>query len=380
MAEARPRCGEVVGWGMSVPERVLSNDDLAAMVDTSDQWIRSRTGISTRRVAGAGETTATLATQAARNALEVADADPRDVDLILVATSTPDHPMPSTACLVQNALGAIHAGAVDLNAGCSGFVYGLVMGHQAIASGEHDLVLVIGADTMSRVVDWGDRSTCVLFGDGAGAVLLRPSHGDGGVLGTILGADGAGAELLRIPAGGSALPASGETVAKRQHFLGMDGRQVYRFATRVLPESIRQVAAKSGLALDEIDWVIPHQANMRIIETAAKRCKMPTERFYLNLERFGNTSAASVPIAMCEALEQGCIQDGDNVLLVGFGAGLTWAAAALRWAPEAEEHRGAWLHRWLRNLLYSWARARTRLRHLYNTTFVRLIRWTQRSE
>ena len=374
------RRGEIIGWGMSVPERVVTNQELAGTVDTSDEWIRARTGIAERRVAQEGETTASLATAAARAALQVADADPRDVNLILLATSTPDHPMPSTACMVQNAIGAIHAGAVDVNAGCSGFVYGLVMGHQAIASGEHDLVLVIGADTMSRVIDWQDRATCVLFGDGAGAVLMRASQGPAGVLATVLGADGAGADLLLIPAGGSALPASSETVAKRQHYLGMDGRQVYRFATRVLPEAIREVAAKCDLDLDQIDWVIPHQANMRIIETAAKRCRIAPERFYLNLERYGNTSSASVPIALCEALEQGHIAAGDNVVLVGFGAGLTWAAAALRWSPEAEEHRVPWYHTWLRKVLYTWARTRTVVTHACNSAFVRVIRFFRRRD
>jgi 3-oxoacyl-[acyl-carrier-protein] synthase-3 len=359
---------------MCVPQRVVTNDDLAQMLDTSDEWIRSRTGIGERRLAGEGETTAQMATEAARAALQVADADPRDVDLVIVATATPDHPMPSTACQVQIGIGAIHAGAFDLNAGCSGFVYALVMGHQAIASGEHNLVMVIGADTLSRTLDWQDRSTCVLFGDGAGAVLLRASEGPAGILATVLGADGAGADLLMIPAGGSAQPITAEALAAKDNCLRMDGPQVFRFASRAVPEAIRDVTKRAGLRLDELAWIIPHQANERIIEAAAKRLGVPPERFYLNLDRYGNTSAASVPIALCEAVAQGHVQHGQNLALVGFGAGLTWAAVALRWSLEAEERPVPMLHSWLRKVLYSWASLRTRVNQWRHRSLVWVMR------
>lgn len=357
---------------------MLSNDDLVQRLDTSHEWIVERTGIERRHIAGEREASAHMAIEAARAALQVADADPRDVDLIVVATATPDYAMPSTACLVQDALGATRAGAYDLNAGCSGFVYALTVAHQAIASGEHALALVIGVDTLSRVVDWQDRSTCVLFGDGAGAVLLRATEGPAGVLATLLGSDGAGADLLIIPAGGSAMPASHETVEARQHYLQMNGREVFRFAIRVAPRAVEQVLAKAGLSLAEVDWVIPHQANLRIIEAIAKRLDLPTERFVTNLHEYGNTSAASVPIALCEALRDGRIQLGQHLVLVGFGAGLTWAAVALQWGVSPEEIAASRLHNWLRWLLYRWAALRTALLQLPRRLAVRLIRYTER--
>lgn len=359
---------------MYVPQDVLTNDDLAQRVDTSDEWIRTRTGIERRHIANGHETSAQMAIEAARAALQVADADPREIDLIIVGTATPDNPMPSTACRVQDALGATHAGAFDLNAGCSGFVYALVMGHQAIASGEHKLVLVIGVDTMTRVVDWEDRSTCVLFGDGAGAVLLRASEGENGILATLLGSDGSGAEALIIPAGGSAQPTTPETVAKRLHYLKMNGRQVFRFATHTLPEAVEQVVRKADLGMGDIALIIPHQANQRIISAAAKRLKVPEERFVINLQEYGNTSAASVPIALCEALTKGRIEPGQNIVLVGFGAGLTWAAAAIRWGVSAEYPPAPFYRTWWRWLIYRWAAIRNRFRHLQQSALVRLIR------
>ncbi|MBM3190362.1 MAG: beta-ketoacyl-ACP synthase 3, partial [Chloroflexi bacterium] len=285
---------------------------------------------------------------------------------------------PATACRVQAALGAMRAGAFDLNAGCSGFVYALAMGHQAIASGEHDLVLVIGVDTMTRVVDWQDRATCVLFGDGAGAVLLRASEGTTGVLATLLGSDGSGGDTLIIPAGGSALPTSAETVEKRQHYLQMDGRQVFRFATHALPLAVEQVTKKADLRMDDIAVIIPHQANQRIIEAAAKRLRVPEERFVLNLQEYGNTSAASVPIALCEALQQGRIEQGQNIVLVGFGAGLTWAAAAIRWGVSAAYVPGPFYHTWWRWLIYRWASLRNRMRRARESVLVLLIRTVDR--
>jgi len=362
---------------MSVPQRVLTNDDIAQLVDTSDEWIRTRTGIERRHVAKE-ETTARMAIAAARQALQVADADPREIDLIIVGTATPDHSMPSTACQVQSALGATRAGAFDLNAGCSGFVYALIMGHQAIASGEHNLVLVIGADTLTRVVDWEDRTTCILFGDGAGAVLLRASEGPAGVLSTLLGADGSGGDLLMIPAGGSALPASAETVAQRLHYLRMNGREVFRFSTRVMPRAVEQVVQRAGLALEDISLIIPHQANLRIIATAAKRLHLPMERFYVNLQEYGNTSAASVPIALCEAVEAGRIHPGENLVLVGFGAGLTWAAAVVRWGVSPEEAISPRYRIWWRWLLYRWAALRERVQRFLRRLTVWLIRRAER--
>jgi 3-oxoacyl-[acyl-carrier-protein] synthase III len=363
---------------MCVPRRCLTNDEISQTLDTSDEWIRSRTGIETRYIVEDGESTAQLSIAAAQAALQVADADPRDIDLILLATATPDHPLPATACQVQNALGATHAGAVDLNAGCSGFVYALAMGHQAIASGEHELVLVIGADSLSRTVDWQDRSICVLFGDGAGAVLLRSNDGPSGVLATLMGADGSGADLLIIPAGGSARPTTPETLSQGLNYLQMNGREVYRFATRTLPRAIQQVVDKAGLPMTEIDWVVPHQANGRIIDTAADRLKLSKERFIINLQRYGNTSAASVPIALCEALNDGRIHPGQSLVLVGFGAGLTWAAVALRWGVEPEEAVSPKWRIWWRALIYRWARLRTGVRRAGHWLTVGLIRTAEK--
>ena len=359
---------------MYVPERVMTNDDLCEIVDTSDEWIRTRTGIVERHIVSDDEATSTMAIAAGRAALQEADADPRDIGLIIVATSTADCLMPSTACIVQNALSATHAGAFDLNAGCSGFVYALIMGHQAIVSNEHDLVLVIGADTLSRVTDWTDRSTCVIFGDGAGAVLLRASEGENGILATLLGSDGSGAEMLQIPAGGSALPASHESVDQRLHTIKMEGREVFRFATRVVPQAITRVTEKASLTLDDIALIIPHQANLRIIENVAKRLRVPPGLFFTNLDKYGNTSAASVPLALCDAIAQERIVQGQNLIMVGFGAGLTWAAAVLRWGVSPEGVTVPFYRTWLRNLLYRWAAFRTRVAHLRHRVMLRLIR------
>jgi len=324
-------CARVTGWGKYLPERILTNEDLSHMVETSDEWIRSRTGIAARRIAGAHETTASMAIRAARQALAVAGLAPQKLDLIIVATATPEHLFPATACLVQDALGAAHAGAFDLSAGCAGFIYGLSVAAEMIAAGTYRNILVIGAETLSRIVNWRDRNTCVLFGDGAGAVVLQPGQGDGGVLASVLGADGSGGHLLAIPAGGSKLPASPATIEKGQHYIHMDGREVYRFATRVIARAARDVASAAGIKLDDVELFIPHQANMRIIESAIKDLGIARDRVYVNLQRYGNTSAASIPIALCEAVEEGRLQPGDHALLVGFGAGLTWGAVMLHW-------------------------------------------------
>lgn len=356
------RYAHITGWGMYVPDRVLNNEDLAEMVDTSDGWIRARTGIAERRIAAPKETTATMALKAAQEALRVADIDPSKVDLIIVASATPDHFFPSTACLVQDALGATKAGAFDLSAGCSGFVYGLSVGSDLIVSGAYENVLVIGAETMSRVVDWTDRNTCILFGDGAGAVLLSVNETPGGILSSTLGSDGSGGDLLIIPAGGSRHPASNETVAEGLHYIHMNGREIFRFATRAMSKAASQAIKKADLRLEDIDLLIPHQANQRIIDSAAKALKLPPEKFFLNLERYGNTSAASIPIALCEAIETGRVKRDDHLVLVGFGAGLTWGAAVVHWSvplPKPPLSRRKRVLSWLR---YRWATLQSFLR------------------
>ncbi|TNF90581.1 MAG: ketoacyl-ACP synthase III [Gammaproteobacteria bacterium] len=358
---------------MALPERVLSNGELSAMVDTSDEWIRQRTGIVTRHIAGEGETTSTLSVQAAQAALEVADLDPARLDLIIVSTVTPDHIFPATACLVQDALGAEKAAAFDLSAGCSGFVYGLSMAADAIVAGSYQHALVIGAETLSRIIDWTDRGTCVLFGDGAGAVVLQASQTPGGVLSSVLGADGSGGELLHLPAGGSAHPASAETVITRQHFIRMQGREVFRFATRIMGEASRQVLDQAGLKVEDVALFVPHQANDRILQAAARGLGIPEARMFSNLARYGNTSAASIPIALCEAVEQGKVNRDDLIVCVGFGAGLTWAASAVRWSlplpvPTPSRRMTFW-----RTLRYRWAQQRSRLRRLWRVLDARLF-------
>lgn len=354
------RYAQITGWGMSVPDRVVTNDDLARAVETSDEWIYSHTGIRERRLAhGERDTTATLATRAARNALLVADIDPSQLDLVIVATVTPEYAFPSTASVVQDALGADHAGAFDLSAGCSGFLYALNMASQAVRSGGARTVLVIGAETLSKITDWTDRNTCVLFGDGAGAVVVSVCDQECGVLGTVVGSDGSGGEALVLPAGGSHCPASIDSVSRGDHFIKMNGREVFRFATRVIPKATEEVLAKVGWQTEDLSLIIPHQANIRIIESAAKRLNLPDERFFVNLDRFGNTSSASVPIALCEAIEEGRVRAGDKLVLVGFGAGLTWAAAAISWGvPVPLKQQSAW-HRVVANLRFTRATFRS---------------------
>ena len=302
-----PRYAQIVGWGYQVPDKVITNHDLEQIVDTNDEWIRSRTGISNERHVAARptETTATLAVAAARKALEVADVHPSRVDLIICATSSPEHIFPATASIVQNALGASRAGAFDLSAACSGFVYGLSMARGHILAGDAEYVLVIGAETLSRIVDWTDRNTCILFGDGAGAVLVAASDLPGGIMATELGSDGSGADLLSVPAGGSAMPASLETVSNGSHFIKMDGKAVFRFAVRVMADATRRVLERAGLSTDDVDLVIPHQANLRIIQNSVQRqLHIPEDKIYINLQKYGNTSTASIPIALCEAIKE----------------------------------------------------------------------------
>jgi len=299
------------------------------MVDTSDEWIVSRTGIRERRIAKDEETTSTMAVSASRGALAVASADPESLDLIIVATSTPDMLFPASASLVQEELKAPRAGAFDLNAACSGFVYALAVGHQFIAAGTYRRVLVIGSEVYSRILDWDDRATCVLFGDGAGAVLLEATDRPTGSWGIILGSDGTGAGLLYVPG----LCGPGNPAQRQPSLLRMWGPEVFRFAVSIMVRAAKEAATAAGLDLDEIDLFIPHQANERIITAAARNLRLPLEKVFMNLERYGNTSAASVPIALCEAAEQGRLKEGDRALLVGFGGGLSWAAMALEWHP-----------------------------------------------
>ncbi len=362
-----------MGWGMAIPDRILTNGELTALVDTSDEWILQRTGIAERHIAGDGETTSSLSIQAAQAALEVANLDPAVLELIIVATVTSDYAFPATACLVQDALGAKKAAAFDLAAGCTGFVYGLSLAADLLAGGSYRNALVIGAETLSRILDWTDRSTCVLFGDGAGAVVLRASQAPGGILSSVLGADGSGGELLILPGGGSAYPTSIETVAKRQHFLQMQGQQVFRFATRIMVEASQQALAEAGLSVEDVDLFVPHQANDRILQAAARGLGVPEDRMFSNLVRYGNTSSASIPLALCEAIQQGKVKRDDLIVFVGFGAGLTWAAAAIRWSlplPVPMPSRRMTFWRWLR---YRWAQHRSRWRRLWRKIDARLF-------
>jgi 3-oxoacyl-[acyl-carrier-protein] synthase-3 len=349
------RYAHITGWGMAVPEHVLTNADLTARVDTTDEWIVTRTGIRERRIARQGETTASLGTSAALSALETTDLNARDIELIIVATSSPEHIFPATACLIQDRLGASRAGAFDLSAACTGFIFALNMAAQAIISGSIDNALVIGSETLSRLVNWEDRSTCILFGDGAGALVLEASERPGGVLSCTMRSDGSGGNVLSLPAGGSYMPTTLETVSKKLHTIHMNGREVFRFATRVMAESTREAVFDAGLTIRDIDVVVPHQANSRIIEAAARSLKLPMSRVVVNIDRYGNTSTASIPIAMCEAIKAGRVKPGDRVALVGFGAGLTWGAMVLQWvSPERgvrpEARRRWWLARWLGRL------------------------------
>jgi 3-oxoacyl-[acyl-carrier-protein] synthase III len=349
----------VVGWGMAVPENVMTNDDMAAIVETDDEWIQSRTGIKERRIATEKESTATLGYRAAQRALEVADILPVDIDLIIVATSTPEHIFPSTASLIQDWLGASKAGGFDLSAACSGFVYALNMAAQSIKAGAIQIAVVIGAETMSRVLDWQDRSTCILFGDGSGAVVLRASTQPGGILSSVLRSDGGGGDLLCIPTQ-NVRELNGHKVQK----MFMAGSEVFKFATRVVDESIREAADLAGIKLEDIDLVVPHQANMRILQSAARKLNIPIERFMSNVDKYGNTSAASIPIALCEAIEQGKIHDDDYLVFVGFGGGLSWASMVIQWGVPEPEQPATRLGQQRRQLSYTLARWRNRINRL----------------
>ncbi|MEJ6952162.1 beta-ketoacyl-ACP synthase III [Natronospora cellulosivora (SeqCode)] len=320
----------ITGIGKYVPPKVLTNADLEKMVDTSDEWIRSRTGIIERHIVEDNVTTADIGYEAAKAAIDDSDIRAEDLDLIIVATVTPDMAFPATACLIQEKLGAKKAAAFDLEAGCSGFVYSLAVGAQFIESGLYKNVLVIGAETLSKITDWEDRSTCVLFGDGAGAAVLQATD-KGGMLAFDLGADGAGGKSLYIPGGGSLNPSSEITIEEKKHYIKMEGNQVFKFAVKTMGQASVNVIEKAGLSPDDVDLLVPHQANTRIIEAAANRLNLGEDKVFVNLPYYGNTSSASVPIALVEAKEAGLVKNGDVIVLVAFGAGLTWASTVIEW-------------------------------------------------
>jgi 3-oxoacyl-[acyl-carrier-protein] synthase III len=329
----------ITGIGSHAPRRVMKNDELAQIVDTSDEWIVERTGIRERRVAAPDEALSDLALPAAKDALAQAGLQPSAVDLIIVATVTPDMLFPSTGAILADQLGAKDAAAYDLSAGCTGFVYALVQAHGMVTSGLVDHALVVGGDVLSKIVDWEDRSTCVLFGDGAGAVVLERVS-EGGFLGFELGADGSGGPELYMPAGGSRAPATAETVAGRQHYAKMNGREVFKFATRVLVDSAEKVLDECGVPVEEIDVYVPHQANVRIIDHARKKLGIPEERTVVNVDRFGNTSSGSIPLALGDAESDGRLKEGEMVLMTGMGAGLTWGSALIEWTANGKGGQG----------------------------------------
>jgi len=339
MSETLPIRAHVTGWGRYVPSHVLTNADLEKMVDTNDEWIVSRTGIRERRVAAANETTASMAAVASLRAIRAAGISPDDIDLILLATLTPDYWMPSTAALVKEAIGNTRAAAMDVSAACSGFVYGFATAQAWITSGLAKHVLVIGAELLTRFLDYTDRGTCILFGDGAGAAVLSASTEPGGAMGIELTTEPQGAYMIWLPAGGAKSPPSAATIARGEHYIRMEGKETYRFATRTLAFTALESVRKSGLEPDDISLFIPHQANIRIIEAVAKGLNLPMDRMFTNVEKYGNTSAASVPIAMAEAVNEGRVKIGDRITIVAFGAGFTSGAATIQWT--ADPARGA---------------------------------------
>ena len=356
------RFAHITGWGIATPERVMTNNELAKLVETNDEWIVSRTGIRSRHIAGPNETTASLAAEAACVALAPTNIEARDLDLIIVATSSPEHIFPATACLVQDEIGAVKAGAFDLSAACTGFIFGLNMAAQAIRTGSIDSALVIGSETLSRLVNWEDRTTCILFGDGAGAFVLQGSDRPGGIYTCVMRSDGSGGDLLSLPAGGSKIPTTVKTVEQNLHTIQMNGREVFRFATRVMASATREVVESAGWNMDQVDRIVPHQANLRIIESAARGLRMPMDKFVVNLQNYGNTSTASIPLAVCEAVGNGSIKPGDKIVLVGFGAGLTWGALSLEWVEP--ERKVSPLVRRRRRLAVFLARLRSLLRRI----------------
>jgi 3-oxoacyl-[acyl-carrier-protein] synthase-3 len=320
----------ITGLGAYLPKKVMANSDLAKLVDTSDEWIMTRTGISERRIADDKEVTSDLAVNAAKIALREARLEPEEVDLIVLATISPDMPFPATSCFVQAKLGAKNAACFDINAACSGFIHELTIAQQFIESGMYKNVLVIGVELLSRFIDWKDRSTCVLFGDGAGAAVIAPVK-TGGILSSYLGADGTKSNLLMCPAGGSVHPASHKTVTDGMHFLKMQGNDVFKNAVRVMTDAAAKALHKAGLTIKDIDCVIPHQANIRIIEAVVERVGVPMEKVFVNVDRYGNMSAASAIVALYEAVREGRVKKGDKVLLVAFGSGFVWGSCVIEW-------------------------------------------------
>ena len=325
------RTCSIVGVGSYVPSKILTNHDLEKMVETSDEWITTRTGIKERRIAGENEYTSHMAAEAAKRAMEMAGVKGEDIDLVIIATITPDMPFPATACLVQEKIGAKRAAAFDLEAACSGFIYGLEVGQQFIMSRTYNTVLVIGAEKLSSIVDWKDRNTCVLFGDGAGAAILQNREDSHGLLTAVMGADGDKADLLFMPGGGSRCPATKESVDARMHYLQMDGKQAFKNAVQAMESAAIEAMNRCEVDITRIKCIIPHQANLRIIDAVTERLGAKPEQLFVNLDKYGNTSAASVAIALDEAVSSGKVTRGDLILLVVFGAGLTWGAAVIEW-------------------------------------------------
>lgn len=321
----------IIATGSYVPESVITNHDLEKVVETSDEWIMERTGIRERRIADASQAASDLACEAAQKALKHAQLKPKDIDLVIVATCTPDMPFPSTACIVQDKLGIKHAAAFDINAACSGFVYGLHVANSLIKTEAHKRILLIGAEVLSRVTDWQDRTTCVLFGDGAGAVVLEGTKEKRGIISTHIQSDGSLGDLIMLPGGGSRVSCSQESILKRLHFIKMKGNETFKVAVRTLAELAARTLEENRLDPSKLSLLIPHQANLRIIQATARRLKLPDERVFVNIEKYGNTSAASIPIALDEAFRAGRINDGEYILLEAFGGGLTWASALLKW-------------------------------------------------
>ena len=320
------------GTGISVPDNVVTNDDLAKIVDTSDEWIRSRTGIIERRQIPDGDSLFNLSLPAARQAIANAGLTPEEIDLIIFSTFTPDYQVPATACMIQNALGCHNAGAFDLQAACTGFVYGAATASQFIATGTFNNILVIGGDVTTRILDFTDRNSCVLFGDAVGAAVFCPSENeDEGVFDNLLGAIGSGAEYIMIKNGGSMHRPTVEAIQNREHYLTINGKEVFKFSTKIVGDMIEEVPKRNNMTLDDIALIIPHQANIRIIESAAKRFDCPIEKFYVNIQKYGNTVAATIPLAIHEALQEGRIKQGDNIILVGFGGGLTYGLQLIKW-------------------------------------------------
>jgi 3-oxoacyl-[acyl-carrier-protein] synthase III len=321
----------VLGTGSYAPERILTNKDLEKIVDTTDEWIVTRTGMRERRIAAEGEATSDIGAAAARRAMASAGVEAEEIDLLIVPTITPDIPWPNTACLIQNKIGAVNAACIGLEAACTGFIYALETARNYLATGAARTALVVGAEKMSSILDWEDRNTCVLFGDGAGAVVLRGGGDEQGLIASAMGSDGSLCDLLMVPAGGSRLPTSAQTVADRMHFLKMNGREVYKYAVGNMTQSALDLLAKCAIDKQEIDWLIPHQANMRIIQAVSRRLDIPLEKFIVNIEKYGNTSGASIGLALDEAVADGRIKRGDKILCVAFGGGFTWGATLMVW-------------------------------------------------